>query len=218
MSELIGFGAGGQSAAKGAYLETQSSTANGTGYTFSSVSFGAAASDRYIVACIYGAYNGAPSSVTIGGVSATKVVDSGTVGTDNWHSTIYIAPVPSGTSGNIVIAGMTSALRCAMSAYRVVGLNSATPVDTDSDADGVQSITLTLDAVQNGFMLACCVGSSDSYTEVTSGITEDSNIAVESDGFSCGSSTEDTGGAKTIVFKTGSIVPFPATAAAIYLS
>jgi len=113
--------------------------------TFSSVSFGGADASRVVVAAVFFASstNNVVSGVTIGGVTATKVVDAGFT---NWSAgggaftgdtgaTLWAAAVPTGTSGNIVVSGPAVSTACAVSCYSVYG-SGVTPLGTLTNATG----------------------------------------------------------------------------------
>lgn len=91
------------------FLDTDFASAGGgqgnTAYTFSGLSFGTAAANRVLIVVLLegksdSPTNGVATGVTIGGVAATKVVgnSSGEV-----NGSIWQAPVPSGTSGSVVV-------------------------------------------------------------------------------------------------------------------
>lgn len=106
--------------------------ANSTSSTIS-VSFGAAHPDRRIIVSICtwrtNAQNSSITAVTIGGVTATPIIQEDNGSSQSSH--IYIAAVPTGTSGNIVIT--TAAYnRFHVQVYRAVGLTSDSAHSTDS--------------------------------------------------------------------------------------
>lgn len=129
-------------------------------YTFSSVTFGAAASDRLLIMALGGgsSSNGVTlGSVTIGGVSATIHAQANNTGnTRNGHAAVVSALVPSGTSGDIVVTWIPTfeafMLDMAYALYRVTGLASATPTDT-ATASGA-SPTMSIDRANLGFIVA----------------------------------------------------------------
>ena len=139
----------------GAVLTYQTFATEGSGgsnITYSSLSFGAAASNRVMVVVIGARLTGSNnsvSSVTIGGVSATEAPSSlsqaAQVLTDIWY-----ASVPSGATGNvnIVFAGATVA-----TAVQIYSVNTSTPAPTSSSAgvSGVlTSISTTITVPTNG--------------------------------------------------------------------
>ena len=82
------------------YLDRQWINGIAGSFSFTGLSFGAAKSDRCLVACtgwVDQTVGNALSSLTIGGVSASILGQAGT----NLQSSIAIAAVPTGTSGNV---------------------------------------------------------------------------------------------------------------------
>lgn len=104
-------------------------------YTYAGLNFGTAAVDRYLVACVTYRVGSAIgiSSVTIGGVAATLVIgaSSGTAPTVT-RAAIYIALVPTGTSGNVVVTHSGTVSRAGCSLYSLTGIGSATASATST--------------------------------------------------------------------------------------
>jgi hypothetical protein len=138
-------------------------------YTFSSVPFGAAASDRLLIMALGGgsSSNGVTlGSVTIGGVSATIHAQANNTGnTRNGHAAVVSAVVAAGTSGTIVVTWIptveTFMLDMAYTLYRVTGLQSATPTDTATASGG--SPTMSIDRANNGFIIAAASAQGASF-------------------------------------------------------
>lgn len=172
VTQLIGFGA--RRAAPAGSSPAVSYVANGgkespsSTDTYSAQSLGAAASDRYIILGYYGLVLGAAPGCTIGGVSATNVrtfTDSTVV------CALYIAAVPTGTTGDIVFTS-SAANRQNWVAWRATGLTSATAAataDTGSTATGT-SFAVTAGGIIVGFA-ATNLGSSSNIA--WTGVTED---------------------------------------------
>lgn len=143
------------------YQSNNNDTTNTTAYTFTGQSLGAAAGDRDIVVAI-GARNnatGVVSSVTIGGVSATllKAIDDTNAGSDLVE--LWIAAVPTGTTGDIVVNFTGTMLRCAIIVWSMTGASSITPSATASDSGtiangGVYSAALTIPSNGGGIAAA----------------------------------------------------------------
>lgn len=137
--------------------------------TFTGLSFGTAAADRLIVAAI--SHNGSThvSAVTIGGISATLVVEE--VG-GSARVALWVAAVPTGTSGNVVVSGHTGGFPCGMaiSTYAIYGAPSATASSIGTDNATIFDVTLTslLNAV--GIAVYSCVINTATMTWV--GFTE----------------------------------------------
>ncbi|MCG8544340.1 MAG: hypothetical protein MJE12_09050 [Alphaproteobacteria bacterium] len=171
---------------------TVSNTANAnsasglTTYTFSAQSFGVAQADRRIAVGIVGraVASRTISSVTIGGVSATEVVfGENAPGLAN-YAVIYIADVPTGVDGDVVITWSAALARCAISVYRIVGAGSATAHDTGSDTVGDPNVTLTIP--DNG----CAIGIGQvggATSAVWTGLTENIDTGYGSSTYSSAS-------------------------------
>lgn len=145
-----------------------------TTYTFASQALGSADAGRLIFLCV-GGRNNYPTSVSIGGVGATNLVMTST-GDNNGQSSIWVASVPTGTTGTISITMSASSSRILWSAYRAVGY-SATPHDTDAQINS----SLSIDTVPGGVLLACSEVYYSGGARSTSwtGITEYANLLTD---------------------------------------
>lgn len=128
---------------------------SGTTFTFTGRSLGAAptGSDvRYIIAQIGVVRSGTNTfgTVTIGGVTATQI--GSTYSVTNVIIGMFIAAVPTGTTGNVVIDVGSSSLCCAVALARMINPTSTTPHDTANDSASV--VDLTLDIPSGGKAIA----------------------------------------------------------------
>ena len=103
------------------YLTAQSSTPAETQFTFTfaNLALGTAAANRTIIIGI-GTSGHVPSSVTVGGVAATAhhtYIDQ----PNQSAAGIYSAVVPSGATGDVVVAFGNSAFRCAVALWAAYG-------------------------------------------------------------------------------------------------
>lgn len=128
------------------YTDTGSNFASSSSYTFSTKSFGAADAGRIMVLGIGrtdGTAGDSIGTVTIGGVAATQRVSAATTG-NYGRAWIYTAPVPTGTTGDVVVAFTSphSSHSCFIALWRLVGASNedpgvsgfeATASDTDLD-------------------------------------------------------------------------------------
>lgn len=87
-------------------------------YTFPAQPLGAAAADRLIVVCASSRANNDIDAVSVAGIPAVQVANQYNT---SGQSTIWIAEVPTGTTGDIVIQATSGITRCLFSAYRVTG-------------------------------------------------------------------------------------------------
>ncbi len=158
-------------------------TNDGTVYSFTSTSFGAAVSNRYILVGIaYKASDSPTLTVSIGGVSATAIT-----GTSRYavgvKTQFFIANVPTGTSGTVTVTGTVSGLRCYLATWRITGLNSTTAVDTaGSSSFTVNAPADTIDVSAGGCIFGVSQNGKDNtwlrgssahrqYTGATSGVS-----------------------------------------------
>jgi hypothetical protein len=152
ITQLIGFGAGGSNLNL-SYLTKAASATDLTTYTFSTLSLGAVAGDRYIIVGVAGAVGAARtiSSVTVGGVGATAVAYNQTP--TYAKSAIYIAAVPTGTTGDVVVVWSAGMADCGVTLYRATGINP-TAVDTlSTGANVATSTTGSIDSVAGGVIV-----------------------------------------------------------------
>lgn len=181
-THLIGFGAGGGIATR-SFVAVTDNTANLTTYTFSAHSLGTAAGDRKIVVAAMGT-GGSPggvSSLTVAGVSAASVIEA-----TNGAQTVsmWIADVPTGATGDIVVTFAAGKNRCGIAVYALYGAGSSTAFDTGSATADPYSDTLNVPA--NGVAIAAAADTNNT-TATWTGLTEDSDTAIESTYHGCAS-------------------------------
>lgn len=139
--------AGGGATSSLVYLDGDVDPSNTTTNTFTGINFGTAASDRQI-AVFVGARPDFPaptSSVTVGGVSATLVQQVLWLTSGTTQIELFVADVPTGTSGDIVVSWTGTNFRCGIEVYGLYGLNGATPdaISTRDTAGTFGSFTLS---------------------------------------------------------------------------
>lgn len=135
------------------------STTNNTSdpQTFAGMAIGDAASDRIIIAWLHIAsgtsMGAAPTSVTIGGVSATRRVDIS--GDGYTRLCCYTATIPTGTTANVVIdySSRGSTNMTAVHLYRMVGQASETPHDTATSGGSTNTHSTTIDIPAGGYLI-----------------------------------------------------------------
>jgi hypothetical protein len=124
--------------------------------TFSGLSLGAEDANRVILLSLTmtrpSSQSATVNSVTIGGVTATRVlrvIEAGSSG----NAEIWYAAVPTGTTGDVVVGVSTSASTVAVSValYRITDLASTTPTDTGVSDTGA---TVAIDVAAGGVILA----------------------------------------------------------------
>jgi hypothetical protein len=180
------------------FLGAYSTNATQSSYTWSGVSFGAAAANRVIVVA-FGTRDGGSSltfpSCTIGGISATlAVATNNTTGGNMSMAGIFYATVPTGTTGDIVLTFNETTLRARIGTYRATGVSS---VNIDAQTTTGTTTTFTVTGASGCALVATALSASNtSYT--WSGANEDYDGAVGTSTSSGGSSTSGTAGANVI--------------------
>ena len=168
-TQLMGFGAGGTGGPASLAFTDNSVTGSGQNPTFSSQSLGTASGDRYIVVGVTGeAGTTTVSSLTVAGVSATNVIVKQQSFTT---AEIWIAAVPTGTTGDIVVNWGASQDCTGIGVWAMYSANT-TAHDTafDNSSSTVFSDTLTIPA--NGVAFACC-SKNNTSTATWANLTED---------------------------------------------
>jgi hypothetical protein len=162
------------------FIEGRTAVTAGT-TTHTAVSFGEiapAGEKRYVVVCI--AYEDLSSartitSVTVGGIAATRVIRSQADASLS-GSEIWIADVPTGTSGTISFT--SSANRTSISVYRVMNITSATATSTAiiaTSGNGPANLSVTTGDV------VLAVQATFGTTDVTfTAVTEDYDVTAGS--------------------------------------
>jgi len=186
-THLVGFGAGGETAAGAGIVFCAS--AGDTGlvepggtYTFSSHGIGTASSDRYIIVVLTNAAGSSStnfSSVTVAGTSCTRQVQTYTNegGVSIW---ITNAAITSGTTATIVAtvsSGGGNSANCGIGTFAVTGLASTVATATAQQTTNNTSTNLAVSAGGVAVAVAYQQGTS-SFT--TTGMTESFDSLVES--------------------------------------
>lgn len=149
MRRFFGIGGGGNKATV-TLTDNSVDTTNLTAYTFSSQSLGTAAVDRRIIIGVAGsgANAGAVSTLTVGGVSATNIIALENVDTE---TEIWIADVPTETTGDVVVTFAAVKARCGIGVYRAIGSRSGAIATSSSTADPMSaSLLIPYDGIAVG--------------------------------------------------------------------
>lgn len=178
VTSLMGFSAGAGNGLIASYIGRAEDTTNGSSYTFSGQSIGAASSDRLVVVCI--GYTAAgtvtTTSLTIGGNAASQAVEVTTSGGDKGSVAIYYLAVPTGTTADVVASLSGSASRCDIEVFTLTGLTSTTPTTTNSDTASPPSAAVTPAA---GGVVIGMAKSVASTSCTWTNLTEDADNVVE---------------------------------------
>ena len=159
-------------------------------YTFSSVSLGAADAGRVIVVGTSsgGGTNSTVSGLTVGGVSAVEAVELQHQGDAYYRSSLWIAEVPTGTTGDVVVTMSGSTGDCGIIVWPTTGASHCAYA-TASDASDAGGLTVDLNVEADGAIIAysaCDAGPGWSWT----GLTEDIDETVDSGWHHSGASAE----------------------------
>jgi len=168
--------------------------AGGTSKTFSSVPIGNATYDRMVVVCVKGdGGGGQPTSVTVGGISATSIV---AVASGPQYNSIWAAIVPTGTTANIVVNRSNDPDRQGISVYAVYGKTSVTASATASDI--VNPYTQSITIPSRGVAIGCGLTGNGTGSSSWTNLTEDYDAAGPI--FSSGSATSMAGATLSVTF------------------
>ena len=141
-----------------AVVDTDFSTTDLTTYTFSAQTLGEAHATRKIIVAIAGvsgATSRTISSVTVDGVTATAVITRINSGNSrNGHASIYIADVPSNTTGDVVVTWSGSMLNTMIGLYSAINFSSSTAHDSDPDSDIDDQNNMTVNVPDQGCVVA----------------------------------------------------------------
>jgi hypothetical protein len=193
-----------------AFTDSAVDAVDGTTFTFSSKSLGTAAANRKIVVGVGERGSTSIASVSVAGVGATQLINL-VSGTSN-RSNIWIADVPTGTTGDVVVTCGTSALRCGIGVWAMYGAASSTPSDTASSVDDAGVDTLVVPA--NGVGIGYCFSVGTGLTATWSNMTERFDATVESGIFHTGADTAVSGSLSVGVDWTGTFTSAGMVAAA----
>lgn len=158
------------------YVAGVSSSSATSSYLFEDVAFGDADATRYIHLAIPFAKNSnsAPTSVTIGGVSATIL---NPVPDNFWLAGFHAyAAVPSGAVGNINLSFSGNQEFVNVNVYRVVGTDKTPPASASANEANSTSVSLTVNRVLGAVMIATGVMYTDNAVAWTN-IDEDADTS-----------------------------------------
>lgn len=168
-------------AATRTFLQGTADTANASTYTFAGQNLGTADAGRYIVCALHARGNVGDitiTSITIAGVTATNAVTQANNTAGNSIVALFIAAVPTGTSGSVVVTLGTACLRASIQLYRVLGIDGVTPFD--SGGSTANDPTFNLDIPASGLAIGAGNDASGGAGTCTwTGLTEDYDAIAE---------------------------------------
>lgn len=182
VNHLIGFGAGGSAANPSiSFTDHKTSGTDTNSYSFASTAIGTAAAGRRVVVAVSLVHttNGTTASCTIGGNSATSVIQQqGPLGGGGYvRSCIFILQVDSGTTDTIAVSTSNSVVACGIGVYALYDLNSSTATDTGQATASVYSDTIDVSA--GGILIATGCTYAPTTTTWTNVANEDYDETVE---------------------------------------
>lgn len=180
MSFLINpylFAGGGGGFGSPFYLGSYADTGNLSVYTFSSKELGGATADRKIYCSIgTGAATPVFNSVTIGGVASDRLVQQSSTTGIAW----FVAEVPTGNTGDIVITLSAAQSRCAISLYATYASTFA-PHHTNAGS-AAASVTLSDNPVNiDGYAVCSSYDSSTGTNDITWSGVDARTLSYDSD-------------------------------------
>lgn len=146
-------------------LDSKTNTSDQSSYSFSAVNFGTAGATRKIVVviganCPAGNTNLSVTSVTIGGVAAAEAAVSKGLSVSGLSSHIvthWIASVPTGTSGTIVVNFNGTCFRCGIVVYALTD-SASMPTTTRAKVSLVTNDNTAMDLSVNVSATAVVIG------------------------------------------------------------
>ena len=161
------------------YVSSADTGNNNVLYTFSAMALGTPTTKIIVVYSQNdsGAAGAGPTSVTVGGNSATQRVSASGTSPNEQHISFWTVETAS-TTGDVVLLYSDGQVRAAVSVYNIEGYSSLTPAQTDSEefngASG-SGISLTVGATQ---VALCAATQNDGGSNASSswtGATEDAD-------------------------------------------
>ena len=153
------------------YVTATDAAGGGSPQTFATVSIGTAAYDRRVILAVAaggGATVGTVTGITVGGVSATKIVEQLGAGNQT-RSQIWIALVPSGTTADIILTYSASVSQFGIGVWNATGLSVNTAFA--SGGSTADPGTATLACTGGGFCVSLAatfnLSTSLTWTNVT---------------------------------------------------
>lgn len=168
-------------------------------YTFTSMSFGTADTDRWIivgVGSLYQNFHAGIDSVTVGGITATAIssfVHQDT-GTNDIVVQFFAAKVPTGTSGTVVVNITSSGnthYYCGVGLWRLIASDATNVLDTTADSDGGYIADISANT-ESGGCLAAIGFCRNSLSWTWSGATENYDIDIASGEYWTGATNTST--------------------------
>lgn len=158
---------------------TYTTAANASTHTSGAIDIGTADAARYVVVAFGGQGNLGATSVTIGGISASKIDDS--FSASNTSVSLWGAAVPTGTTAVVVVNWSTTNNNIYLQLYSMYGLSSTTPYHTNKNVvTSGAGVSTTLNIPTNGIAIAGAGTWINNVDHTFVGVTEDLDAQIES--------------------------------------
>lgn len=169
-------------------------------YTWTAANIGTADSTRQIIVGITArdtiGITGTISSVTVQGITATNIVSVASGAPSSGLVTgLWVASVPTGTTGDIVVTFGSTKTRAGICIYRLVG-STATASTQGSDIVNLTTPTKTFTEPSGGAAIMIASGVGGATASTVSNLTADVNTTITGSAFQtfvCGSDTSNAG-------------------------
>jgi hypothetical protein len=174
------------------YVTNATDSSGATTYTFSNHAIGASATNRYVLIQVSGTVSGVSrniASVTVGGNTPTVLATtSGT--SQRGCQGFYIISIPAGTTATTVVT-FDGGMQCAqISIWRLAGLSSLTPVDTQYvESSSTTDLSCNINARSGGAIFAGSVNRGNLPTQTWSGADKENGAVVNTFTFSSADAT-----------------------------
>ncbi len=151
-------------------------------WTFSNMSIGAAAQDRFVIVGVFAPSTStdasdAISGVTVGGISAARLAQATTnpgTGEENHQIAFYGLTVPTGSMSDIVVSTHVPRASMSIGVWAATGLQSTTPTDIATDVvEEEDALVTNIDVLQGGFAIGISMVQNAGETCVWTNLSED---------------------------------------------
>lgn len=140
-------------------------------HTFSSQGIGTASADRVVIVSIYAKGSGVPvDSITIGGVSATKLAE---ITNSEGNATIWALLVTAGTTADVVLTWTGALDRVFIGVHAMTGTNGSVTTHDTATHSATTSLSTTIDIPTDGAVVAVCGGNNSGGISFSAGVTEE---------------------------------------------
>jgi len=169
------------------YCGVYFSTTDVSSYSFTGVNIGAAATSRLVVVVLLSSYfdgSDIVTSLTIGGVAATKHVNTGT---GNPDVGIFSLSVPAGTSTTVNVTLNTADNRSAIAVFSLYDLQSTSPQSVNSvGGTPASSVSTSVAVKKDGITIVGATGNSGTANTATNWTISVDQDVESNDGIQAG--------------------------------